>query len=61
MIRSIEKIHLIGIQTLDLPTCSIVPQPNTLPRAPFVYHDSNNNTMFQMSDALKILVWKSEG
>jgi hypothetical protein len=32
-IRSIEKIHLIGTRTRDLPACSIVPQPITLPRA----------------------------
>jgi hypothetical protein len=24
----------MGIRTHDLPVCSIVPQPNTLPRAP---------------------------
>jgi hypothetical protein len=35
-IRSIEKIHLIGTRTRDLLVCSIVPQPTTLPRAPFV-------------------------
>jgi hypothetical protein len=29
-IRSIEKIHLIGFRTRDLPACSIVPQPTTL-------------------------------
>jgi hypothetical protein len=28
------KIHLIGTRTCDLPACSIVPQPTTLPRAP---------------------------
>jgi hypothetical protein len=33
-IRSIEKIHLTGNQTRDLPACSIVPQPTMLPRAP---------------------------
>jgi hypothetical protein len=33
-IRSIEKIHLIGTRTRDLPACSIVPQPAKLPRAP---------------------------
>jgi hypothetical protein len=27
-------IHLIGNGTRDLPACSTVPQPNTLPRAP---------------------------
>jgi hypothetical protein len=29
-----KKIHLIGTRTRDLPVCSIVPQPTTLPRAP---------------------------
>jgi hypothetical protein len=33
-IKSIEKIHLIGTRIRDLPACSIVPQPTTLPRAP---------------------------
>jgi hypothetical protein len=34
-IRSIEKSHdLIGIRTRDLPACSVVPQPTTLPHAP---------------------------
>jgi hypothetical protein len=33
-IRSIEKSNDIGNRTLDLPTCSVVPQPTTLPRAP---------------------------
>jgi hypothetical protein len=33
-IRSIEKSNdLIGIRTRDLPACSIVPQPTTMPRA----------------------------
>jgi hypothetical protein len=27
----LKKIHLIGTQTCDLPACSIVPQPITLP------------------------------
>jgi hypothetical protein len=30
----LKKIHLIGIRTRDLPACSIVPQPTTLPRDP---------------------------
>jgi hypothetical protein len=29
-----KKIHLIGTRTRDLPACTIVPQPTTLPRAP---------------------------
>jgi hypothetical protein len=31
----LKKIDLIGIRTRDLPACSIVPQPTTLPRAPW--------------------------
>jgi hypothetical protein len=35
MVRSIEKYNdHIGYRTSDLPACSIVPQPTTLPRAP---------------------------
>jgi hypothetical protein len=30
----LKIIHLTGTRTRDLPTCSIVPQPSTLPRAP---------------------------
>jgi hypothetical protein len=30
----LKKIHLMGTRTRDLPACSIVPQPTTLPRAP---------------------------
>jgi hypothetical protein len=34
-IRSIEKsTDLIGFRSRDLPACSIVPQPTTLPRDP---------------------------
>jgi hypothetical protein len=34
-VRSIEKFDdLIGIGTGDLPACSVVPQPTTLPRDP---------------------------
>jgi hypothetical protein len=29
----LKKIHLIGTRTRDLPACSVVPQPTTLPRA----------------------------
>jgi hypothetical protein len=32
-IGNLKKIHLIGTQTRDLPACSIVPQPTTLPHA----------------------------
>jgi hypothetical protein len=31
-----KNILLIGTRTLDLPACSIAPQPTTLPRAPWV-------------------------
>jgi hypothetical protein len=34
-IRSVEKIHLIWTRNRDFPACSTVPQPITLPRAPF--------------------------
>jgi hypothetical protein len=35
-IRSSEKSSdLIGIRSRDLPACSIVPEPTTLPRAPY--------------------------
>jgi hypothetical protein len=30
----LKKIHLIDTRTRDLPACSKVPQPTTLPRAP---------------------------
>jgi hypothetical protein len=30
----LKIIHVIGSRTRDLPACSIVPQPSTLPRAP---------------------------
>jgi hypothetical protein len=32
----LKKIHLIGTRTRNRPTCSIVPQPTTLPRTPFL-------------------------
>jgi hypothetical protein len=48
-IMSIEKSNdLIGNRTRDLPACSIVPQPTTLPRAP----DSNQVSVEHRSDAL---------
>jgi hypothetical protein len=30
----LKKIHPIGIRFRDLPACSMVPQPTTVPRAP---------------------------
>jgi hypothetical protein len=41
-----KKIHLIGTRNRDLPACSIVPQPTTLPRASatnFYLHFSKRN------------------
>jgi hypothetical protein len=36
--KSIEKpSDLIGTRTRDIPSCSIVPQPTTLPHAPEIY------------------------
>jgi hypothetical protein len=32
----LEKIHLTGARSRDLPVCSLVPQPTTLPRAPCI-------------------------
>jgi hypothetical protein len=39
------KIHLIETQTRDLPACSIVPQPTTLPRNNNNNNNNNNNCM----------------
>jgi hypothetical protein len=33
-IGQLKEIHLIGVRSRELPSCSIVPQPTTLPRAP---------------------------
>jgi hypothetical protein len=30
----LKKIHILGTRTRDLPACSVVAQPTTLPRAP---------------------------
>jgi hypothetical protein len=43
------KIHLIGTRTRDLPACSIVPQPTTLPRAPYFGYKGRYN-QFQSDD-----------
>jgi hypothetical protein len=46
-IRSIEKSSvLIGTRTRDLPACSIVPQPTTLPRAPNCLRVGTGNEMY---------------
>jgi hypothetical protein len=33
----LKKIHLIGTRTRNLPACSTVPRPTTLPRAPILF------------------------
>jgi hypothetical protein len=47
-IRSVEKSHdLIGNRNRDLPACSLVPQPTTLPRAHFsLLEDLIKNSKF---------------
>jgi hypothetical protein len=40
-----RKIYLVGTRTRDLPACSIVPQPTTLPRAPEDLRKSVLNVM----------------
>jgi hypothetical protein len=44
-LSQLKKIHLIGIQTRDLPSSSIVPQPTTIPRAPSSYSYVIFNTL----------------
>jgi hypothetical protein len=34
-VGKLKIIRLVGTRTRDIPTCSIVPQPTTLPRAPW--------------------------
>jgi hypothetical protein len=41
-IKLIEKVHLIGNRTRDLQACSIVPQPTTLPLAPYLIVTAKN-------------------
>jgi hypothetical protein len=55
-IRSIEKIHLIGTRTRDLPACSIVPQPSTLPRVPSLIQYICKFFALQKSVVLNIFV-----
>jgi hypothetical protein len=38
----LKKVHLIGNLTRDLPACSIVPEPTTLPRAPILLYMQEN-------------------
>jgi hypothetical protein len=42
ILGQLKKKHLNGTWTRDLPACSIVSQPTTLPRAPEKYNTSNN-------------------
>jgi hypothetical protein len=45
----LEKIHLIGTRTRDLPVCNIVPQPTTLPLFFGKLHKRGNKTEKQES------------
>jgi hypothetical protein len=44
-----KKIHLIGTRTRDLPTCTIVPQPTSLLRAPFHYNVGTDTAIPKIS------------
>jgi hypothetical protein len=65
----LKKIHLIGTRTHDLPACSIVPQPTTLPRAPQIYgkiikldiinHRANKNEQEKMVMGIELESTKS--
>jgi hypothetical protein len=53
-INSIEKPNdLMGTRTRDLPACSIVPQPITLPRSLHML-DSSNKTLY--SEPINVIV-----
>jgi hypothetical protein len=52
-IRSIEKIHLIGTRTRDLPACSIVPQPTTSVLLLMIYAMLINQFVLSLLLALK--------
>jgi hypothetical protein len=46
MLGKLKKFnHLIGSRTRDLPACSILPQPTTLPPSPSCINNSNNNNI----------------
>jgi hypothetical protein len=49
----LKKIHLIGIRTHNLPVCSIVPQPTTLPRAPMETEPFSKNIQINMTDEVQ--------
>jgi hypothetical protein len=44
----IKSSDLVGIRTRDLPVCSIVPQPTTLPRAPNYFGAQNMMESFTL-------------
>ena len=51
----INSNDTIGNQTRDLPTCSAVPKPTALPRAPFIVY-----ILLKLSRRLSVLtLWKS--
>jgi hypothetical protein len=43
-----KSSNLIGNGTRDLPACSIVPQPTTLPGAPITYRAGQNFTLMKL-------------
>jgi hypothetical protein len=58
----LKKIYLIGTQSRDLPACSIVPQPTTLPRASQPKRTVLKSHILRMSYlySLRIIaLWKS--
>jgi hypothetical protein len=57
-IWSIEKIHLIGTRTRDLPAYSIVPQQTTVPRSP---GDQLGNTSLYGRRILKLIFNRMSG
>jgi hypothetical protein len=62
----LQKIHLIGTRSRDLPACNIVPQPTTLPRAPlititmtpiqYIYVEARRLTLRKMWQARAVLI-----
>jgi hypothetical protein len=63
----LRKVHLIRIRSHELPACSIVLQPTTLPRAPFlsdIFQYCQNLQVFKTrKTTIKILckIWGSHG
>jgi hypothetical protein len=54
-----KKINFIGVQTCDLPACSVVPQQTTLPRAPCFQNLFEKREERQLSRPQKCLIWDS--